>query len=254
MTAFSIKRKLIKFKGLLIFLFLYLASTLMVLVSVKMISNINIDILKNFSSDMLYIQLLQYLFMFLIIILFFRQRKTIDFISDENWFGSLGKAFVPAIFAFASGLFVTYMLVYIVNILPFPEFIKHWMAVSNQGFIEILEQIKKENQVKIFIWFTLIVVIGPVFEEILFRGFLQNTFEKIFKKRDIDVYLTAFIFGIFHFTSLSNIIYAFIIGYFLSRQRKLTGSVNSCFFIHGLINFTGLVAGILTYYLQSKTI
>jgi membrane protease YdiL (CAAX protease family) len=246
--TFKVKRIFLKTRGLILFV-------LLLAIPVLSTALINKFILSGFrlNGDILFLSIIQYsVFFILIFIIVLRNKKTIDFISKENWVTSLNKALIPAIMAFASGLLISYFFIILFDILPLPASLKHWMSTPNQGFIEIIDQIKKEDHLKVVLWFSVIVAVGPIMEEFLFRGFMQDSIGRIFKKYDIDVYLTSFIFSLFHLASLANIIYAFVVGYFLSRQRKKYSSINSTIFIHGLLNFTGLVTGIMYYYLQNS--
>ena len=143
-------------------------------------------------------------------------KKIINFFSKENWFISMGKAFVPAIIAFSSGLFVAFLIIKIFDFLPEIKYIKGWLKIPNEGIIILLDYIKDANTFKVIIWFFYIIVIIPLFEEIYFRGFLQDSIQKIFKRYNFDIIFTALIFSLFHLFSLSNAIFAFIVGLFLT--------------------------------------
>ena len=72
-------------------------------------------------------------------------KEAIDFFSKENWFVSLGKAFIPAIVAFSTGFFVTFFIIKVFDFLPEIKFIKNWLNVPNEGFIILLDYIKNAN-------------------------------------------------------------------------------------------------------------
>jgi membrane protease YdiL (CAAX protease family) len=243
-------RNLIKFfintKGIICFIFFFLVPIILIFFVQKYLLIFDNKLFINFADDKLFLLFLQYFFIFIFLILLFSIRKRIfNFFSNENWFSSLGKALIPAILAFGLGFLITFLITILSDILPLPKDIRNWINLPNQGYIEIFEQIKNENYIKIVLWFAFITILAPIFEEILFRGFLQDSIEKIFGKYNLDIFIVSFIFGLFHITSLSNAIFAFIVGCFLSRQRKITGNINSSIWIHCIINFTGLVYGII---------
>ena len=74
-------------------------------------------------------------------------------------------------------------------------------------------------------------IIGPIFEEVLFRVSFISKLEKWNKDKIIIIFLSSFIFAIFHFNVYSSII-AFIIGiingYIYVRERN----VRKIFLIH----------------------
>ncbi len=253
---FKIIKLWLKIRGIVLFIafysipifltnfFLYIFNTLSI--------QFQLTAYKELINDNLFIASL-YLFMILIsfLILLKCYKKNIDFFSKENWFISMGKALIPSIIAFSMGFFVAFIIIGIFNLLPDIKFIKDWLEVPNEGFIVLLDYIKSSEHYKVIIWFFYIIVIIPIFEEISFRGFLQDSFQRIFKKYNLDIIFTSFIFSLFHIFSLSNIIFAFIVGLFLSKQRKDNSSINISIWIHGLVNFSGLFSGIIFHYLNN---
>lgn len=244
---FSFFKKYLILKGFMFFLISILIQLLFVLI-LNMFSN-NLLFLK----DPLVIITFQYLFSFFFFFIIWKiDKRNISFISNENWFITLGKALLPAILSFGIAFISVMLFISIIEFLPFPEFIKEWIRVPNQGFVEIFDNIEKRQEYKVIIWFFYIIVIAPIVEEFLFRGFLQDTLIKIFKKFNLDIILTSLIFALFHASSLSNALYSLIIGFFLSSQRKYYGSINISIWIHSLINFTGIIYGILLKYYADK--
>jgi len=88
--------------------------------------------------------------------------------------------------------------------------------------------INAENSVeKILILFGL-VLFGPLFEEVLFRGYLQTRTDAILNNKYpwISILVTAALFSVFHFQYAPlEMIYIFGIGIFLSLMRLKTGSL-----------------------------
>jgi membrane protease YdiL (CAAX protease family) len=256
-SHYKLLRFYFKIRGLLIFVCFYYIPIIFTSLIISFFNffnqKINSNLLSKIISDNLFIYSIYFIMIFVLFLLLKKyNNKAIDFFSEENWFVSMGKAFIPAILAFGSGFFVTFLVIKIFNILPEIKFIKNWLKVPNEGFIILLDYIKGMNAFKIIIWFFFIIVIVPLFEEIYFRGFLQDFIQKVFKKYNLDIIITAFIFSLFHIFSLSNVIFAFIVGLFLSHQRKINKSINISIWIHCLINFTGLCSGIIFHYINNK--
>lgn len=252
--------KLIKFwlktRGLLLFILFYfipLFSTYFILFILNAFFDyFKLSVYKELLNDNFFLTSL-YFFIILIffLILIKNNKKLINFFNKENWFISMGKAFIPSIIAFSMGFFVAFSIIGIFNLLPDIKFIKDWLEVPNEGYIVLLDYIKSAEHYKVIIWFFYIIVLIPIFEEILFRGFLQDSIQKIFKKYNLDIIITSFIFSLFHIFSLSNTIFAFVVGLFLSKQRKDNQSINISIWIHGIVNFSGLFSGIIYHYIDN---
>ena len=247
----------LKVRGFFLFITFYYIPIILTYLIVYLLKLLNYKLNSIFFKQLLSDSLFLYSLYFFILFIFFAflikyKKKVLDFFSKENWFISMGKAFIPAIIAFSSGFFITFLVIKIFDILPDIKFIKNWLSVPNEGFIILLDYIKDANTFKIIIWFFYIIVVIPLFEEIYFRGFLQDFIQKIFKRYNFDIIFTALIFSLFHIFSLSNVIFAFIVGLFLSQQRKKNKSINISIWIHCIINFTGLFSGIIFHYLNNK--
>ena len=95
-----------------------------------------------------------------------------------------------------------------------------------------------------FLIFFLAVILGPIFEEIIFRGYLF----KILKIRLNNFYaiiLNSIFFGIIHF-ELSAIIPALILGISLSFIRLKTNNLIPSIIIHSLHNLFALIVTMQT--------
>lgn len=255
-SRFKLIKFFLKTRGLLLFVLFYfipLFSTYFILFILNaLFDHFKLTVYKKLLNDNFFLTALYFfmIFIFFLILLKFT-KKTINFFCKENWFVSMGKAFVPSIIAFSVGFFVAFSIIGIFNLFPEVKFIKDWLSVPNEGFIVLLNYIKSAENYKVIIWFFYIIILIPISEEILFRGFLQDSMQKIFKKYNLDIIFTAFIFSLFHIFSLSNTIFAFVVGLFLSKQRKENKSINISIWIHGIVNFTGLVSGIIFHYLTN---
>lgn len=246
-------RLFIKLKGILLFFifsFLPVICTLLLVYFIKSYFQIK--------PDNIVIVLLQYVFFMLPFLVLSKSRFHCNYYfavgnQIKIFFNSLKIAFIAFIVSsFITVLFITLTL----EVLVLPDFIRNWINSSNQGYLEIFEQINEKAYFKLFIWVVIIVVVTPIIEEILFRGFLQESAFKLLSRtigckfsKNFDVWFVAVVFGIFHFVSLPNIIFAFIVGLFLSYQRKKTGKINSSIYMHCVINFLGLGYGVIFEYI-----
>jgi membrane protease YdiL (CAAX protease family) len=85
-----------------------------------------------------------------------------------------------------------------------------------------------------------VVLIGPLAEEVVFRGFLQQTLEKRLKSVTMAVVYTALAFMISHF-NLYWSVNIFIIGFFLSFVTLKANSIWPAFLLHMINNGLSLL-------------
>lgn len=95
-----------------------------------------------------------------------------------------------------------------------------------------------------FLIFFLAVILGPIFEEIIFRGYLFKIL-KIRLNNFYAVILNSLFFGIIHF-ELSAIIPAVILGISLSLIRLKTNNLIPSTIIHSLHNLFALIVTMQT--------
>jgi membrane protease YdiL (CAAX protease family) len=95
-----------------------------------------------------------------------------------------------------------------------------------------------------FLIFFLAVILGPIFEEIIFRGYLFKIL-KIRLNNFYAVILNSIFFGIIHF-ELSAIIPAVILGISLSLIRLKTNNLIPSTIIHSLHNLFALIVTMQT--------
>lgn len=81
-----------------------------------------------------------------------------------------------------------------------------------------------------------IVIIGPIAEELLFRGAILGLLLKNKKLNpSYAILISALIFGIIHFNP-AQILYAFLLGLFLGRLYYQSGSLLLCMLVHVILN------------------
>ena len=91
----------------------------------------------------------------------------------------------------------------------------------------------------------LAVIVAPISEEILFRGFLR----RIFKNNYVYIAISGIIFGIIHcmFAEENLLMYLFILPYAImgigfAKLYSKTNNIVSCIIAHGIWNLIVLVA------------
>jgi len=113
-------------------------------------------------------------------------------------------------------------------LIPMPEFMK-----------QIEEMLKFTDLKSAILLFSAISIVGPLTEEMMFRGFFMQSLEKNLKNINSAVIYTALAFTIFHF----NIYWAlsiFLSGFFLSFISWKTNSIWPAFVVHALNNSLSL--------------
>lgn len=85
-----------------------------------------------------------------------------------------------------------------------------------------------------------IVLLAPLFEELLFRKLICDRAIKY--GQGIAVIVSGLIFGLFHL-NLNQFFYAFLLGCFFAYIYVRTGNVKYCIVLHMMVNFVGSVLG-----------
>lgn len=86
-------------------------------------------------------------------------------------------------------------------------------------------------------WLILIIssgIVGPILEELLFRGIVYNDLKK-FNTNKVSIILCTIIFALFH-DSVSQIIYAFLIGLILIKLYNKTNNLSYSIVFHIISN------------------
>lgn len=93
------------------------------------------------------------------------------------------------------------------------------------------------------ITFTVIIgtgIIGPMLEELLFRGIVYEKFIKIFNHR-LAFFLSVFIFAILHTGGIFQILFAFIIGCYLTYIYSRYHDIKLAIIVHIVVNMTSIL-------------
>lgn len=96
-----------------------------------------------------------------------------------------------------------------------------------------------DNKVNIYILILTSGIIGPILEELLFRGIVYNKLKE-FNKPMKSIILTSIIFSIFHF-DLLNIILAFSVSFIFIYLYEKYKSIKYPIIMHIVLNITSIV-------------
>lgn len=97
------------------------------------------------------------------------------------------------------------------------------------------------NSTDIWLNLFLISIIGPIFEEILFRKLLIDRSIKYGAK--VSILLSALIFGLIH-GNLNQFFYAFLLGGFFAYVYIKTGEIKYTITLHIIVNMMGSVVSL----------
>lgn len=97
------------------------------------------------------------------------------------------------------------------------------------------------NSTDIWLNLLLISIIGPIFEEIIFRKFLIDRTIKYGAK--VSILISALIFGLFH-GNLNQFFYAFLLGGFFAYIYIKTGKIKYTIILHIIVNLMGSVVSL----------
>ena len=94
------------------------------------------------------------------------------------------------------------------------------------------------DQSNIFIQLLIIVILGPIFEELVFRKFLIDRTAGYGEK--VAVILSATVFALYH-GNIGQAVYAFVVGLLFGTIYLRTGNIKNTMILHMMINFMGSV-------------
>lgn len=109
-------------------------------------------------------------------------------------------------------------------------------GVSDNGFAEVVEK------TPLLLTIALVVIIGPIFEELVFRKLLMDKLSPYGDR--IAIIVSAVSFSLFH-GNLYQMFYAFGIGLILAYVYSKWGNILHTILLHGILNFWGTVIPML---------
>ena len=110
-----------------------------------------------------------------------------------------------------------------------------FLAKQVKGFDTLYDDMEKGP----YIWlFLAIVVVGPIIEEILFRGIIFSSFENVTEISWLPVIVTGVMFGVWHGSFIQGV-YTAVVGIILTYYMKKCRSLVLVAFAHGVNNLSG---------------
>ena len=107
------------------------------------------------------------------------------------------------------------------------------------SFLQIEALLKPENPFSFALLIITIVIIAPIGEELLFRGFLQKSLEKAWNDVTRAILFSSLFFAVIHFNPFW-IIQIYFLGVLLGFLAWKTNSIIPCIIFHVIINATSL--------------
>ncbi len=111
--------------------------------------------------------------------------------------------------------------------------IQQLMPAFFENYNQLMETVSEGDMLMNFLY---VVTIGPISEELIFRGALFDRFYLVFSFWIANI-LQAALFGIYHMNVIQGV-YAFLLGILLGMIRQMTGSILSAIFSHMIFNGT----------------
>lgn len=160
------------------------------------------------------------------------------------YYSRLGGCFLPK----ASQTFHPLQILGIVVLVPGAQFFCSYLTtiVSTlmpgwlEQYTDLLEKSGLDNQIGIFL-FVYSVLLGPVCEELIFRGATLRLFRKALPFWLANL-IQAVLFGAYHMNWIQGI-YAFAFGVLLGYICEKGGSIYDSILLHILFNFWGTMIG-----------
>ena len=125
-----------------------------------------------------------------------------------------------------------------------PQFIKI-DATFEKALIKVMKDMMKSDFSTPYFYF-IVIILAPIFEELLFRGFLFKGLRESKVGKWGTITTTTAIFAIIH---IYNVIPILFLGFLLGLAREKTGSVYVPIAMHALNNFIAM--GLLYYVVNS---
>ena len=167
---------------------------------------------------------------FLIVpVLFYLKRKKIDLIGSFRLnFVSRDVIYTTFFISIGAMILSDELNILVGMIIPIPD-----------SFLQIEALLKPQNPLSLIILIITIVIIAPIGEELLFRGFLQKGLEKAWNDVTRAILFSSLFFAVIHFNPFW-IIQIYFLGVLLGFLAWKTNSIIPCIIFHIIINATSL--------------
>ena len=196
-----------------------------ILVNVLNIANPNL--ITDFNIMTILVALCNYLLPFPIFIYLMKKIPTYELESEK-----------PGPLRFVKYIAITLTLMWLGNLFGLAITALLGVAMNAEISNPVTELINSSN---ILLNLFLISIIGPIFEEIIFRKILIDRTIKYGAK--VSIIISAVIFGFIH-GNLNQFFYAFLIGGFFAYVYIKTGSIKYSIILHIITNIMGSIVSI----------
>lgn len=135
---------------------------------------------------------------------------------------------LSSILGASMGVFIMLVLTYINYVFPLEKI--------SSGYEELMEIVMSGNFIIVFIT---VGVMGPIVEEIIFRGLILSELKRVIPIQ-AAIIIQAFLFGAYHMNLLQGM-YAFVIGIVLGLVMVKTRSLWTAIFVHIFFNSINVI-------------
>ena len=185
------------------------------------------NLITDFNIMTILVALCNYLLPFPIFIYLMKKIPTYELESEK-----------PGLLRFVKYIAITLTLMWLGNLFGLAITALLGVAMNAEISNPVTELINSSN---ILLNLFLISIIGPIFEEIIFRKILIDRTIKYGAK--VSIIISAVIFGFIH-GNLNQFFYAFLIGGFFAYVYIKTGSIKYSIILHIITNIMGSIVSI----------
>jgi uncharacterized protein len=132
------------------------------------------------------------------------------------------------------GLLAIYFSAGIATIIITPLLENNLGKQEFQAPVQMMLEAKQNNPSLLVALVILAVIVAPICEEFVFRGYIYGTLKR-FSCRFFAATISALFFAVVH-TSLWSVVPLFIVGFFLALIYEISGSLWAAIFTHALFN------------------
>ena len=143
---------------------------------------------------------------------------------------NIGKIIITSLI----GLLVIYICAGVANIIITPLLENNLGKLELQAPVKMILEAKQNDPSKLVFLGILAVIIAPLCEEFVFRGYIYGTLKR-FSCRFFSATISALFFAVVH-TSLWSLFPLFIVGFFLAMIYEISDSLWAPILTHALFN------------------
>ena len=154
---------------------------------------------------------------------------------------TIGSDFLAAVVNFISVLPLVLLGIWLVTYLGWLIVGPDFQMQANEGLVVIVENSQLSLRVLMFVF---VIIVVPIFEEILFRGMLQSVIRGFTSRPWQAILLTSAAFAVLH--PWMHLPALFVLSCCMGYAYERSGSLFRPIFIHGLFNAVSVAAALLS--------